>query len=208
MYGPKEDEKGGNALKYMSDVRTRHTKRSINSAPLWPTPSKKKPGCEVEPGLNGGVDAYSYVSVKTHKNKLLAPAGREIWQRIWLHDSRDGKAKGIDPVFDTIYYLYLTGQLIAGGRDARNRMVLNLDKHGKSTKTITWAELKRWILDPRSCAAEICQKHGLGKPFPIRQWCKKQVLSGRGDELYTALESASTKQLPKDQTAELHNEEE
>ena len=210
MFGPKEDDKGGEALKYMSDVRTRHQKRSINSAPLWPVQSKKRPGFEVEPGVYGGTDAYSYVSVKTHKNKLLAPAGREIWQRIWLHDSRDGKAKGIDPVFDTIHYLFLTGQLIGGGQRARERMVLNLDKFGKTEKPISWADLKLWILGTRQEITEICRKYGFAKPFPIRQWAKKQVLSGRGDELYTALESAATKNSAQkqDATIELHNEEE
>lgn len=190
MFGPKEDEKGGNALKYNSDARTRFTQRALSGAPLWPTESKNRKGFEVERAIDGGVDAYRYVTMRTIKNKL-APAQREAWMRIWVRDST-GAGRGIDPVFDHIYYLYLTGQLIAGGRDARNNMRLNLDKKGLSEYLITWDDMKLWILGSKQQAAEICKAQGL-KPFSLRAFCRNQVSSGRGEELYNMAESKASK---------------
>lgn len=192
--GPKEKEVGGNALRYDSDARTRFTARSLSGAPLWPVESKKKKGYEVERAVGGGVDAYQYKHIKTSKNKL-GTAGREGWLRIWVRDS-NGKGRGIDPVFDTIMYLYMTGQVLAGGQKARQKMVLNLDKHGKSKKTITWDELKLWILGTREDATRICKAQGIAKPFPLRAWCKKQMLSGRGEELYSIADGAAS-EVPK-----------
>lgn len=196
--GPKEKEVGGNALRYDSDARTRFTSRSLSGAPLWPVESKKKKGYEVERAIGGGVDAYQYKHIKTAKNKL-GTAGREGWLRIWVRDS-NGKGRGIDPVFDTIMYLYMTGQIIAGGQKARSKMVLNLDKYGKSKKTITWDEMKLWILGGRDGAIEICKKQGFTKPFPIRAWCKKQMQSGRGEELYSIADGAAS-EAPKEEKA-------
>lgn len=195
MFGPKEKEVGGNALRFASDSRTRFTKRAISGAPLWPTQSKKKPGFEVERAIDGGIDGYSYTSIKTDKNKTFTTAGRVGWIRIWVRDSK-GNARGFDPVFDCAHYLQLTGQLIAGGRDARNRMKLNLDKLQDSVKgehLITWDTLKLWILGTKADQDRICKEQGFPRSFSIRAFCKKQVLSGRGDELYGALESAESK---------------
>lgn len=186
MYGPSETEPGGQALRYNSDVRIRWYPRSLNAAPLWPTQAKKG-GKEVETSVSGkGKDYYKYIHVSGIKNKL-APADREGWIRLWAKDE-SGQARGIDPVFDTIYYLWITGQLLPEGR-GKKRSQLRLVFKGEKSKVIDWQVLKRLILGEKPEVVELCKKIGI-KPMNIRAACFKQWASGEGEKLFTEAEKS------------------
>lgn len=188
MFGPKEREPGGQALRFNSDVRVRFYPRALSSIPHAPTESKTKKGFEVEQSIDGGVDAYRYIHIRAIKNKL-APAERESYLRIWVRDDK-GQARGIDPVFDTIEYLFATGQLKGPGRKA---LTLHLDGFEPCSKKISWADLKLWILGTKEEMKELSLEYGLGKPIPLRAFCFRQMEKGRGEFLYNeAVSNASS----------------
>lgn len=191
MFGPKEDEKGGNALKQFSDVRLRQTSRSLSGPKAYfsPKPGKKggKPTFnEIEKSVEfpGGKDEYRYVHVKAIKNKLWTP-NREGWLRIWVEDG-SGSARGIDPVFDVMAYLKDTGQV----KGNRSSLKLNLEGLGAAKKPLTWEECKLWILGKKEDMAKTSEKCGY-KPMSLRYYCFKQIKSGVGEDLFNKMRAAS-----------------
>lgn len=187
MFGPKEDEKGGNALKQFSDIRVRQTSRSLSAAPFKAVADKKFNEAEASVEFEGNNDTYRYVHLRTNKNKLATP-DRETFIRIWVRDGQ-GQARGIDPVFDTIYYLKQTGQL-SGNRKA---FKLNLDGLGKTKNALSWSDIKSWVLGDKEMMTKISKKAGFA-PMSLRKFCFKQMAKGKGDELYAAVEASKGKQ--------------
>lgn len=193
MYGPSESEPCGKALKYNSDVRLRWYPRGLNAGPLWPTEDKKNKGMEVERSIDGGKDTYKYIHVKAAKNKL-SEGGRETFLRLWTKDSQ-GVAHGVDPVHDTIYYLFQTGQCVSvKATDKRNHLKLNLG-HKEESEKLTWDQLKLMILGDKKQMKTTCEEVGI-KPRNLRGWLFKQMASGEGERLYKAHESAQGKAAP------------
>jgi hypothetical protein len=110
-------EPGGNALKQFSQVRdwiSAISPSTIKTTPaLWEKgeypwqglcmeKSTEEPGPNDDPKSKGN-DYYQFSQLSNRKNKTATPLGRaEI--RIWTRD-RFGKGRGIDPVFDTWFYL-------------------------------------------------------------------------------------------------------
>jgi RecA/RadA recombinase len=186
MFGPKEDEKGGNALKQFSDIRVRQTSRSLSAAPFKAVADKKFNEAEKSVEYEGRNDTYRYVHLKTVKNKIATP-DRETFMRIWVRDGQ-GVARGIDPVFDTIYYLKQTGQLSG----ARKAFKLNIEGLGKSKNALSWDELKLWVLGDKEAMTKISKKAGYA-PMSLRSYCFKQIKSGIGDQLYSAVQSSAAK---------------
>lgn len=182
MFGPKEEEKGGAALRQFSDVRLRQTSRSLSGPKAYFSPKPGKKGGkatfnEIEPSVEfQGKDEYRYVHVKTVKNKLWTP-GREGWLRIWVEDG-NGVARGIDPVFDVMAFLKDTGQ-VSGNR---GNLKLNLEGLGKA-KPLTWLECKLWVLGSKDDMIKISKKAGF-KPMSLSAFCHKQVKSGVAEDLY------------------------
>ena len=183
MFGPKEAEPGGKALRFNSDVRLRWYPRALSAIPLWPKAAEKG-GKEIEPCLAGGKDRYKYMHVKAAKNKL-SESDREGFIRIWAKDGQ-GVAHGIDPVFDTMLYLRQTGQL-EGKKRADLRLVWDGKHKGKS---MDWMDFKKWILGSKEDMAKMSKKAGAPKPMNLRAACFKQMRSGRGEELFKAYEEA------------------
>lgn len=193
MYGPSESEPCGKALKYNSDVRLRWYPRGLNAGPLWPTEDKKNKGMETERSIDGGKDTYKYIHVKAAKNKL-SEGGRETFLRLWTKDSQ-GVAHGVDPVHDTIYYLFQTGQCTSvKATDKRNHLKLNLG-HKEESEKLTWDQLKLMILGDKKQMKTTCEEIGI-KPRNLRGWLFKQMASGEGERLYKAHESALGKVKP------------
>lgn len=184
-YGPTEMEPCGQALRYNSDGRLKHTSRAISGAPLWPKADKEDYSVEKEPSatVDGAYDTYRYIHIKPAKNKLSTP-GRSSWLRLWVEDG-NGTARGFDPVFDTLYYLTQTGQLIGKGRKS---IYLNLHKLGQ-TKQTNWETLKAWILGPKQQKKDICEKLGI-KPIDLRAFCFKQMRDGVAETLYIEAKNA------------------
>jgi len=177
MYGPKEKEACGNALKFYSDVRTWWTSRS-SGMPFTPKFDTEE-RLELEPSATiEGNDRYRYVQVVTKKNKLSQP-GRKIWIRLWVENAA-GEACGIDPVFDTISYLKDTGQL---QHRSREKIFLELEELGKAKRNIDWMTLKKWILGNKEQKIKICNALGY-KPMDLRNFCFRQIRTGVGETLY------------------------
>lgn len=178
MYGPKENEPCGQALRFSSDARCKFTPRT-SGQPLWPKSFDKETGFEIEKSVEyeNGTDNYRYIQLKTVKNKLSSP-NRIGWVRIWNCDG-SGNARGYDPVFDTLYYLFMTGQLVGRGRKS-----MKLELQDTESVSTNWDELKAWILGSKDKKIEICNKLGYKKPFDLRKFCFTQLKRGIGEKLY------------------------
>lgn len=190
MFGPKEDEKGGNALKQFSDVRLRQTSRSLSGPKAYFSPKPGKKGGEatfneIERSVEfpGTKDEYRYVHVKAVKNKLWTP-DRTGWIRIWKEDG-NGVARGIDPFFDVMAYLKDTGQV----KGQRAALKLNLEGLGPAKVSLTWEECKLWVLGDKEAMTKISTKAGY-KPMNLRAFCFKQMKSGVGEDLYVKVKAA------------------
>lgn len=191
MYGPSESEPGGNALKLYSDCRVKHTSRALSAAPYSPTVGKKIKD-EHEESVLGGVDRYRYVHIKAIKNKLANPQ-RELFMRIWVEDA-EGDAQGIDPVFDVIQYLTVTGQL----KGTRAKFTLTLDKLGEANRPIKWMVLKKWVLGDKDTKAKISEALGYPK-LDLRKLCFQQIKSGRAESMYTKHNNSKVKPAADDE---------
>lgn len=177
MYGPTQDEPGGQALKFYSDCRVWHTSRALSAAEKFKPVGKGQ--IEKERCVTGdGEDTYRYVHLRGKKNKMGQP-NLEAFLRIWVEDS-SGVARGLDPVFDTVWYLNTTGQLRMRGRKT---MRLNLGKWGE-TSTFTWRDMKRWVLGNKKQKKAVCEKIGLKKAIDIRSYCFSQIRSREAWDLY------------------------
>lgn len=189
-YGPPETEPGGQALRYYSDGRIRHTPRAIGGVPTTPKP-KENPddkATEVEDSVQyDGQDTYRYVAIKADKHKLGTPK-RVAWFRIWVEDGA-GNAQGIDPVYDTYFYLWSTGQ--ANG-SKKNAIRFDLEGMGEGKKTISWQQFKLWVLGDKDAKTGISKILGY-KPMCVRKFCFAQMKSGVGERLYVATKTAKKK---------------
>ena len=181
MYGPNEVEPCGESLKFNSDVRCKFTPRA-SGFPLWGEINKESK-FEEEPSAEGeGIDRYRYIQIFTFKNKLWTP-NRLGWLRLW-HSDYEGMGRGFDPVFDTAYYLMLTGQLKGRGRKS---MQIKLRGVGmKDFVPIKWNDIKWWVLGDKDEHAEICERLGLQKAFGLRSLCFKQLENGVAEKMYVA----------------------
>ena len=197
MFGPKQSEKGGKALQQFSDVRLRQTSRSLSAAPFSPKADKNEDYNETEPSVEfaGGNDVYRYVHIKAIKNKLWTPQ-RTCFIRLWVRDG-NGQARGIDPVFDTIAYLKDTGQL-SGTRKA---FKLKLEGLGASTKSVTWSQIKQWILGNKEVMTKASVYAGF-KPMNLRAFCFKQIKSGAAEDLYIQVKNSKVKSGDSDDSDE------
>ena len=180
MFGPKEAEPCGKALRYNSDARLRFYPRALSAIKLWPKEDKVKKGFEVERSIDGGKDFYKYISVKAVKNKL-SESDREGFIRLWTKDS-NGTAHGVDPVYDTMHYLKASGQLKGKGRTALTLFW----NHSKSTRPLSWDDFKLWILGSKDDMASVCKKAGIPKPMNLRKMCFAQMASGKAELLFSA----------------------
>jgi RecA/RadA recombinase len=180
MFGPKEAEPCGKAVRYNSDCRLRFYPRALSAIKLWPKEDKIKKGYEVERSIDGGKDYYKYISIKAAKNKL-SESDREGFIRLWTKDSK-GEAHGIDPVYDTLHFLKASGQLKGKGRSALTLFW----GHEHTTKTLTWDDFKLWILGSKEDMMKISKKAGLPKPMDLRKACFKQMASGKAELMFSA----------------------
>jgi RecA/RadA recombinase len=187
MYGPKETEPGGVALKFNSDVRIQWTPigSGLPFDPKFDADDRLQHELSV---TGGGKDRYRYVRMKAIKNKLWTP-GRKGFIRLWVEDGT-GEARGFDPFFDTMMYLKETGQIT--GSTCRKPFTLNLDGFGKAKKTVDWMTMKRWVLGTKEEKTKICTTLGY-KPMDLRMYCFRQLANGKGEELFVARRGTNTK---------------
>ena len=186
VYGPKEKEACGNALKFYTDARSWFSSLGSKMPFAYTDQFDKDERKEIEKSADGkGVDRYRYVRIANKKNKLSNP-DRKTWIRLWVED-QFGEARGIDPVYDTILYLQHTGQVV--GND-RKKLKVNIDGFGPVEKPVRWYTLKQWIMGDKQMKIDICQQFGY-KPFDLRKYCFKQMRSGKAEELYNLTRMAA-----------------
>ncbi len=195
MYGPKESEPAGQALKFNSDVRIQWTPLASNLPfnPKFDADDRREhePSVEVD-----GTDRYRYVRFKAIKNKLWTP-GRKGFVRLWEEDGK-GEARGFDPFFDTVFYLRETGQLT--GKNRKN-MYLDIEGLGAGKKVISWAQLKEWVLGDKATMTAHSTRLGY-KPMNLRSFCFRQLASGVGEKLYVAKRNAKKSKSMDDDAVE------
>lgn len=179
MYGPTEQEPGGKALRFFSDVRLKMTSVSV--------PHGKGP-FEEEDGINGGEDKYRYIKCKVHKNKLGGPQATEISLRIRV-EGEDGEATGFCRVWDCFNYLKGTGQFSG----TRAKLKLNVKGFGDGEVKLTWIQFKTLIEGTADQIREVCAQLKLKKPIRLYELCRKQVDSGTGFKLFVEAKAASKK---------------
>lgn len=180
MYGSPEYEPCGETLKFFSDVRLKMSPRALSAVPGG---AKGKGYIEEEDSVAGeGVDNYRYINVRAHKNKLSTP-NLEGWLRLWITNS-DGQGCGFDPVWDTWYYLTQTGQVTG----KRNSMKITIKGH-ESGKSLSWMDFKTLVLGSFKEMKTVCEDARM-KPFKIREFCKKQLGTGNGVDMYYAAKKA------------------
>lgn len=177
MFKDPNYEPGGEALKFLSDVRLRATPRALSGVPYNP---KGKGQIEKESSITGdGEDTYRYIHVKAIKNKLSVP-NREVWLRIWVSDE-DLNARGFCPVWDTFYALHITGQ-VSGKRTS---MLLDVHGLGKAKRNIGWDEFKLLIMGDKEQKAAVCKR--LGWPsINLRNGLFSLMRKGVLEDLYAA----------------------
>lgn len=189
MYGPKEKEACGQALRFNSDCRNWWNSRSSGMPfnPKFDTEER----VEIERSINGaGKDRYRYVQIVNKKNKLAKP-GRKHWVRIWV-SNHAGEACGFDPFFDTVHYLRETGQLKSKNRKT---MTLTLDGLGAAKKNVDWMTLKTWVLGTKEEKTNISKTLGY-KPMDLRNFCFSQLSKGTGEDLYNIHKDSTVKDSP------------
>ena len=117
-YENPEYEPGGNAIRYMTDLKINITQvkpkhvdgRDYTLIEKDGLCKPREGGRWEEPNPDGTVDSYVYRKIKTPKNRVYSPL-QETFIRICTSKA-GGEGLGIDPVFDTLYFLEETGQLV------------------------------------------------------------------------------------------------
>lgn len=146
-YGDPLKEKGGEALQFAAGIMCRTYSRAV---PQGLVRDKEAYGLEIEPSITkkGGHDRYAWKQFVNTKNKFGRPFLKG-YMRVWVADA-EGKARGFDPVQDTMEFLSLTGQ-ISG---PRKKLKITLRPGVKAPpslafldkRTLTYMEFKLLIL--------------------------------------------------------------
>lgn len=175
------NEPGGNALKQYSQVREwihAVSPSSIKTTPaLWqkgdyPLNGLCKEKSVEEPGPNDdpkeqAYDFYQMVYLQNKKNKTATPYNR-IEIRIWTRD-RNNFGRGIDPVFDTWFYLSSLGMATVHARRVTCEKFFG-------DKSPYFEDFKRLIIaEEYGTQAELVAAwkkiDPKAKPVKIRKWC-------------------------------------
>ena len=190
-YGSPEYEPCGNAIKFYSDARIKHMARAISA--VGDAKASKDSPFEAEDSVEfDGVDTYRYISIKAEKNKLSTPY-MSGFVRLWIKDG-EGKARGFDPVYDTLTYLRATGQIYE--KNKRKDILLKFVGN-EAKKPVDWTSFKKLVLGTKAEIAEICTKAGM-KPFLLRKHCFKQIANKTGLEMFVAKQSMGKKAVLRD----------
>ena len=162
-------EPAGEAIRFASQLRLRSTSRAI---PHGTGQIEEEDSATVD----GGRDTYRYIVQRATKNKTGGMPLAEVWQRVWVSDA-EGKAHGIDPVWDTYQYLKLTGQ-VEGSLKKLKFKVPGLPEK------MQWWDFKALMLLRGKELKEHCDSIGITRNPKVREFCKKQLESGEAFTKY------------------------
>lgn len=183
---PMQDEPGGQALKFFSDVRFRNSSVSVPGGSGM---------FETEKSVVGdGDDTYRYIKIRTFKNKLGGIPNQETFLRL-IHEDANGVAKGFCRTWDTYQYLKLTGQVAGNVKKIKFPAGFEVMKKDPLTgkeklhkiefksplvgKVLTWMEFKTLIEGDKEAIKKLCKKLGI-KPGFVRKFYEKQCSDGLG----------------------------
>lgn len=174
-------EPGGNALKQYSQVREwlhAISPSSIKTTPaLWnkgesPLHSLCKEKSVEEPGPNQeasdeAYDYYQMIYLQNKKNKTATPLNR-VEMRIWTRD-RHGFGRGVDPVFDTWFYLVnVVGATVRSRRVTCEKFFGSKNPYFRDFKRLIIAEEYQTDEELKKAWKKIDSK---AEPVRIREWC-------------------------------------
>ncbi|WYW02206.1 UvsX-like recombinase [Pseudomonas phage vB_PpuM-Voja-6] len=165
-------EPGGMAIKHATGARIMQTPRACPDFISATGATMEEPSVGAS-----GTDTYRFINMKAIKNKYGVD-NLEIWQRLWISDA-SGKGRGFDPVWDTWYYLRMTGQLSGNMKT----FTLHADSKSIPELDLTWEDLKQLVLFKGKSRKELTAEWEV-KDFDIREVLAAQISSGRGLELY------------------------
>lgn len=160
-YGDSEYNPGGETLKHVDDVRCR-----IGTVSNKIKTGKSNYNVQVE-----GDDEYRYFHIRNKKNKTFVPF-KECDGRWWTqHGGSSGF--GIDPVFDVLKYLEMTGQKTA----VKKGFSVTLQEDSKAAERLkdivfSYDSFKDSILE--GCIYD-AQGNVVSKKFNLREYCGKQL---------------------------------
>lgn len=152
---------GGETLKHVDDVRCR-----IGTVSNKIKTGKSNYNVQVE-----GDDEYRYFHIRNKKNKTFVPF-KECDGRWWTqHGGSSGF--GIDPVFDVLKYLEMTGQKTA----VKKGFSVTLQEDSKAAERLkdivfSYDSFKDSILE--GCIYD-AQGNVVSKKFNLREYCGKQL---------------------------------
>ena len=164
----------GGIVSHNSDVRIRTMSRAIPDGFAGERGVVEEPSVECD----GRVDRYKFVSGRTHKNKLGGIPNQEFWFRIWESDGK-GRARGIDPVYDSWWYLKKVGLL--GGTRNKLKFLAPCPLAG-AKRAINWQELKTLVSGNKQQITDVCTDMGV-KPVNLRNWIFSFTRSEAGRQL-------------------------
>lgn len=182
-YGSPLYEPGGNALKHFSQFRMRMFPRAV---PQGFERDKESGGLCIEEDVSGeGYDYYAFKALENTKHKLGRPFMKGMI-RIWVAD-KNGEPRGIDPVFDTIEYLKMTGQL-TGNRKKYHLQFRDSIKGSavRALEEIEWSyeTLKEVLIyehfGDRNSLRDLAERTGFTKVPHLRENLFQQVRGDKG----------------------------
>lgn len=175
MFGSKDYEPGGSAIKFSASVQTRIASISSSTAGWGGTGAVYE-----EDSILGETfkDKYQFKRFKLIKDKVGGGVSKVILQRVWIEDAF-GQSWGYDPVLDTFEFLKITNQI----EENRGRYTLKIP--GFDSKTMTFKQFKKLVLtsainDSRYKMSEeqFKEEFGIDFYFDIRQYCFNQISNG------------------------------
>lgn len=189
MFGAKEYEPGGNAIKFTASVQTRIASISSSTAG-W---GGAGPVFEEDSVLGDSLkDRYQFKRFKLIKDKVGGGVNQTVLQRVWLEDAT-GQSWGFDPVLDTLEYLRLTKQI----EENRGRYKINIP--ALQDKNFTFKQFKKLVLANaindskyKLTPEQFKEEFKLDFTFDLRQYCFDQLRNGEVLEIKTVQEPVGT----------------
>ena len=176
MFGDPLYMKAAGTLRYYITCTNRMSARAV---PQGLDRDKESGALGIEPSVTGeGVDRYAYKGVNNLKNKWGRPFIKGM-VRIWTSDSQ-GNFRGIDPVYDVMEYLRMTGQQDGGNKVLKFTPRASAPWLKELTgKKIPYLSFKRLILaehvGDKDLLSQALKELKLSKPLKVRENCIQQM---------------------------------
>lgn len=176
MFGDPLYAKSDGTLKFYYTCTNRMMPRAV---PAGQSKDKETGALGSEPSVYGGIDRYAYKGVSNLKNKWGRPFLKGML-RIWVSDHA-GHMRGIDPVWDTMEYLRMTGQQDGGNKKLKfmPRPSAPAGLKALAEKPVEYMDFKRLILaehtGDKELLSTVLKKLKLSSPPKLREGLVTQM---------------------------------